>query len=70
MKTKENGGSPIRDDTVSKIMRYEGGEMSQAEMVDFFQEIVDTGLVWQLQGSYGRTAAALIEAGYVHTRTQ
>lgn len=48
---------------VDKIMAYEGGEMSERDMVGFFQELINSGLCWQLQGHYGRTATALIEAG-------
>lgn len=48
-----------------KIISFEMGEMSEAEVIDFFQELVDTGLAWKLQGSYGRMARALIEAGHV-----
>ena len=47
-----------------KIMAYEQGEMDEEECLDFFQGLIDTGLVWRLQGSYGRTAASLINAGY------
>jgi hypothetical protein len=50
---------------IDKIMDYEAGEMTQDEAIAFFQEIVDSGQVWMLQGSYGRTAVALIEAGLV-----
>ena len=46
-----------------KIIAYEQGEMTSDEVVDFFQEIIDSGLVWQLQGHYGRTANALIDNG-------
>ena len=53
-------------DIVDKIMRWEQGEMTtEDEVVEFFQELVDTGAAWSLQGSYGRTATALIDAGYV-----
>lgn len=48
---------------VNKIMKYEGGEMSEEETIDFFQELINNGMAWTLQGSYGRTAKALIEAG-------
>lgn len=48
---------------IDKIMRYEDGQMDEEEMIEFFQELIDSGLAWQLQGSYGRTAAALIKAG-------
>lgn len=48
-----------------KIFEYEAGELSDEETVDLFQALVNTGLAWQLQGHYGRTATALIEAGLV-----
>ena len=51
--------------TLDFIMRYEGGECTEGEIVDGFQALVDSGLAWQLQGSYGRMAARLIEAGLV-----
>lgn len=52
--------------SIDKIMDYENGELSEDEVVELFQELVDTGLAWKLQGSYGRTAKALIDAGLVH----
>ena len=48
---------------IDDILDFENGEMDQDRLVDFFQGMIDSGVVWQLQGSYGRTAAALIEAG-------
>jgi len=48
---------------VSKIINYENGEMTEEEVVNFFQELIDTGLAWKLQGHYGRTATNLIEEG-------
>lgn len=56
-------------DMVEKIISYESGEMNQEEMVNFFQELIDNGMCWQLQGHYGRTAMALIEAGYCSERS-
>jgi hypothetical protein len=50
---------------VDKIMAYEQGEMNEEEMLQFFAEITKSGLVWNLQGHYGRTASRLIEAGYL-----
>lgn len=53
-------------DLVGQIMSFENGEMDGDGTVAFFQDLVDSGLAWTLQGSYGRTAVALIEAGLVH----
>jgi len=50
-------------DRVDKIMAYEGGDMSGTEVCEFFQEMINDGLVWQLQGSYGRAAHHLITSG-------
>lgn len=50
--------------SVDKIMAFESGEMDRDEIIDFFQGLIDTGLAYQLQGSYGRAAASLIEAGH------
>lgn len=47
-----------------KIMAYENGELDECETIELFQELINSGLVWQLQGSYGRTAKALIDAGH------
>lgn len=47
------------------LMEYEQGMMSWPDTVKLFQRLVDSGLAWQLQGHYGRTAAALIQAGVV-----
>lgn len=51
-------------DTVQFIMDFEGGELDTDEVIEGFQHLIDTGLVWQLQGSYGRAATALIQQGY------
>ena len=53
-------------DVVDMIMRFEGGLMEdEQEVIDLFQYLVDTGMAWSLQGSYGRAARSLIDAGYV-----
>jgi hypothetical protein len=54
-------------DEVNFIMAYEGGELDEAATVDGFQHLIDSGIVWDLQGHYGRTAAALIKAGLCHS---
>ncbi len=53
---------------VNKIIAYEQGDMDEAEVNEFFQELIDSGLAWLLQGHYGRTARRLIEAGLCSPR--
>jgi len=36
------------------------------EVVKAWQHLVDTGLAWQLQGCFGRTASIMIEEGVIH----
>lgn len=50
---------------VSKLVAWESGELSDDETIELFQELVSSGLAWQLQGTYGRTAAAMLEAGLI-----
>ena len=56
------------NDLVDKIMDFESGTLSKEDTIALFQELIDTGMAYQLQGSYGRTAEALIEAGYCHRK--
>jgi len=55
-------------DLTSLIIAFESGELDEEETIALFQELVDTGMAWQLQGSYGRMARCLIEAGLVRPR--
>ena len=50
---------------VDNIISYENGEMSEEEIIVFFQGLVNNGLAWSLQGSYGRMAKSLIEEGLI-----
>lgn len=52
-------------DVVNKIMDWEDGKMDAEAEAAFFQELVDSGLAWQLQGMYGRRARQLINAGAI-----
>ncbi len=51
-------------DLLDFIMAYEGDGVDEDKMVEGFQHLINTGEVWVLQGSYGRTAAALIASGH------
>ncbi len=51
-----------------ELLQFEDGALDDDSVLDLFQRLVDSGLAWQLQGSYGRMAAALVEAGLVAVR--
>ncbi len=38
-------------------------------IIEAWQSLIDSGMACKLQGSYGRGAAALIEAGTCHRRS-
>ena len=40
-------------------------EGTNEEVINAWQYLVNTGLAWQLQGFFGRTAKALIEEGII-----
>lgn len=59
------------DNLVTKIIDFENGEMtSEEEAIDFFQFLVNTGLAWKFQGTYGRTARDLLAAGIIESPFQ
>lgn len=49
---------------IDKIIAFEQGDLDEDDTIELFQELIDSGLAWQLQGSYGRMANALIQNGY------
>lgn len=53
---------PLADLTTA-ITDYEMGQLDHEDVVTLFQRLIDTGIAWQLQGHYGRTAVDLIRAG-------
>lgn len=50
---------------LDQMMAFENGELDEDGVIDLFQMLVDNGMAWRLQGFYGRTARALIDAGLV-----
>lgn len=61
-------GDDMRETLVDKILAYEAGTMTGNEAVAFFQDLVDSGLAWKLQGHYGRVAESLIRQGLIEVR--
>lgn len=53
-------------DYMSDLISYEEGYLDEEGQKRLFQHLVDTGLVWQLQGHYGRTAKQMIEEGLIN----
>ena len=53
-------------DIIGKIMDFEDGSLDDAGAIELFQHLVDTGMAWQLQGSYGRLAQQMIDAGIIN----
>lgn len=54
---------------VDKVIRFEDGDLTEDETVAFFQELLDTGGIYRLQGSYQRTMKHFIENGLVIPKT-
>ena len=52
-------------DTLDRIIQYEQGDLDDEAILELFQDLVSSGLAWQLQGHYGRTARSLIENDYI-----
>jgi len=52
-------------DSLDFIMQVEqeGFDGDNSDHVSGLQDIIDTGMVWNLQGSWGRLAHAAIKAG-------
>jgi hypothetical protein len=47
----------------SRLAEYETGDLDRDEVISLLQDLTDSGLIWELQGSYQREAVRLIELG-------
>jgi hypothetical protein len=62
---KENKLSKESTDIVGKIMAFEEGELENEEVYALFQFLLDSGMIYSLQGSYQRMAEDLLLAGVI-----
>ena len=53
------------DTRVDMMIQYECGELNDNDTLKLFSDLIKSGQAWKLQGHYGRTASAIIHAGYV-----
>ena len=49
---------------IDMINKYEDDLLDADEIIALFQELIDTGIAWQLQRHYSRTAKRLIDNGF------
>ena len=61
MKTKK---TKVYPDTLERMLLLEDGLLDVEDTIELFQELINSGLAWKLQGFYGRTASNLIQQGY------
>jgi len=57
-------------DRIDQMIAWENGDLDEADTVDLFQHLVNTGQAWQLQGCYGRFAENLLLNGLIMTPEQ
>jgi hypothetical protein len=55
-----------QDKSLDFIIKYESGLISsKEELINGFQSLLDSGIVWELKGSYQRMAIDLINQGLI-----
>lgn len=65
MTNPENTVEDMTTHYVGKIIAFENDELDEDEMCKLFQFLVDSGIVYHLQGSYQRIAEQLLEEGLI-----
>jgi len=52
-------------DLIGQLIAYETDGLDEEQTIELFQHLVDTGMAWTLQGSYGRQAYAMAQRGLI-----
>jgi hypothetical protein len=55
----------MKYDVSENISAYESGKLDDAAINRLFQHLVDTGLVWELEGHLSKKAVELAESGRI-----
>lgn len=53
---------------MERVVQYETEPQDLDWVIQFFADLIATGLAWQLQGHYGREAKAIIDEGIINTK--
>ena len=64
-KLDEENGKKMDDLTAVLIAEGELNPTTKEQYLQAWQQLVDTGMAWNLQGWFGRTATELIERGLI-----
>jgi hypothetical protein len=48
-----------------RLISYEQNELQMEDTLELFQELLDTGIIFELQGHYQRAASQLLQAGLI-----
>lgn len=54
---------------IDAIIAYEEGELDDDEVFELFQYLLNTGIIYQLQGAYQRTAQVYLYNGSITVPT-
>ena len=63
-------GKDISKEPIYLLEEGEDSGLTPAQFKALWQYGVDSGIVWRLQGWYGRTAQDLLDSGYIHYPTK
>jgi hypothetical protein len=57
-----------KTNVITYMMDYEMGNLSPDNIIKLFQYLLDSGMSWKLQGTYGRMTKTLLDSGYLIKR--